>query len=447
MSHVQDLWFTEEPDPSNPRKLVKKKTDKYGKGMRYKARWVDSSGKERSKSFPDKKKGEADAFLTSIDNAILSRAYIDPNIGKTPFKTVCYEWLKGTSPDPNTRGTNERQMRLHILEFFEGYSVERAATTRAIRAWMDWLYGRGVAPFYIVLLYRQLASIMKMAHAEKYISENPFRSKAAPQPPKVAKKKLIPWDKAKIDAIYDALGPRSKIVIPLGAGLGLRRGEMLAVDAGQDLDRKKGTLHVQRQIRRLPAVTDADGVKQPQRLVFSLPKHDRTREIPVADFVMRSIDAHLEAFEPVPVTLPWKFADGPLVTVDVLVSREDGKTWYGELFHATEWKGAFREAGIAMRHKVDGEHQLRHFYASTQLANLVSVRELAEYLGHSDASLTLNTYGHLMPDSHERSRAAADAVWATAPDPSTAYARPVVEDEEESPVAGGDAGIVDLDEI
>ena len=38
-----------------------------------------------------------------------------------------------------------------------------------------------------------------------------------------------------------------------------------------------------------------------------------------------------------------------------------------------------------------------------------SVVAVAERLGHEDASLVLSTYGHLMPDSDDRTRSAVDA--------------------------------------
>jgi hypothetical protein len=39
---------------------------------------------------------------------------------------------------------------------------------------------------------------------------------------------------------------------------------------------------------------------------------------------------------------------------------------------------------------------------------------VAERLGHEDASLVLSTYGHLMPDSEDRTRRAVDAAWEAA---------------------------------
>jgi hypothetical protein len=35
----------------------------------------------------------------------------------------------------------------------------------------------------------------------------------------------------------------------------------------------------------------------------------------------------------------------------------------------------------------------------------VSIKELAEYLGHKDPAFTLRVYAHMLPTSHERARA------------------------------------------
>jgi integrase len=62
-------------------------------------------------------------------------------------------------------------------------------------------------------------------------------------------------------------------------------------------------------------------------------------------------------------------------------------------------------------------HDLRHHYASVRLAAGESVVAVAERLGHEDASLVLSTYGHLMPDSDDRTRSAIDTAWDTASAP------------------------------
>jgi hypothetical protein len=77
--------------------------------------------------------------------------------------------------------------------------------------------------------------------------------------------------------------------------------------------------------------------------------------------------------------------------------------------------------GVGWSPRRNDQHDLRHRFASPLLAAGESVVAVAERLGYDDASLVLSTYGHLMPDSEDRTRRAVDAAWgavgaACAPD-------------------------------
>ncbi|MFD5174235.1 tyrosine-type recombinase/integrase [Nocardia sp. NPDC058379] len=69
--------------------------------------------------------------------------------------------------------------------------------------------------------------------------------------------------------------------------------------------------------------------------------------------------------------------------------------------------------------RADGMHSgLRHLYASKLLSRGVSVKELADYLGHEDPGFTLRVYTHLLSSSHERARQAVDEsahIWELPP--------------------------------
>jgi integrase len=52
-----------------------------------------------------------------------------------------------------------------------------------------------------------------------------------------------------------------------------------------------------------------------------------------------------------------------------------------------------------------GYHSLRHTFASTLLSRGVSVKAVADWLGHSSPAITLATYAHLMPADEEVARA------------------------------------------
>lgn len=57
-------------------------------------------------------------------------------------------------------------------------------------------------------------------------------------------------------------------------------------------------------------------------------------------------------------------------------------------------------------------HDLRHFYASLLIAKGCSVKAVQRRLGHQSAMETLDTYGHLWPDSDDGTRNAVDLVLA-----------------------------------
>lgn len=77
------------------------------------------------------------------------------------------------------------------------------------------------------------------------------------------------------------------------------------------------------------------------------------------------------------------------------------------------WKPALSAAGVEPDRR-NGFHALRHHYASVLLEAGVSIRAVAEYLGHHDPGFTLRTYAHLMPEAEDRTRTAIDAAHARA---------------------------------
>ena len=59
-------------------------------------------------------------------------------------------------------------------------------------------------------------------------------------------------------------------------------------------------------------------------------------------------------------------------------------------------------------------HDLRHFYASTLIAANLNPKVIQARLGHATISETMDTYGHLFPDSEELGRGVIDAVLCSA---------------------------------
>jgi integrase len=57
-------------------------------------------------------------------------------------------------------------------------------------------------------------------------------------------------------------------------------------------------------------------------------------------------------------------------------------------------------------------HACRHTFASLMIAAGVNAKALSTFMGHSNISITLDRYGHLMPGSEEEAAALLDAYLA-----------------------------------
>jgi integrase len=69
-------------------------------------------------------------------------------------------------------------------------------------------------------------------------------------------------------------------------------------------------------------------------------------------------------------------------------------------------------------------HDLRHYYASLLINSKLDVKVVQVRLRHASAKTTLDTYGHLWPDSDETTRAAISGVIAARNGAPAANLRP-----------------------
>lgn len=201
-------------------------------------------------------------------------------------------------------------------------------------------------------------------------------------------------------------------MVDTGAGCGLRQGEIVGL-AEDALDFEGGTLRVVRQVKLIRG-----------KAVFAPPKCNKERDVPLPSSVAEALRAHMDAFKPVEITLPWRKPDGPKVSARLLFTNTASGVVWRSNFNIQEWKPALAVAGVipdagpngkyksAREH---GMHALRHFYASVLLDAGESIKAVSHYLGHTDPALTLRVYAHLMPSSRERTRKAVDRVFLRPP--------------------------------
>lgn len=225
--------------------------------------------------------------------------------------------------------------------------------------------------------------------------------------PAMAQRRVVPWTRERVLAVREAMTERYRTCVDMGAGCGLRQGEILGL-AVEEIDFESGTLHVVQQLKLSLA-----------KPVFAPPKGGKLRDVPLPDPVADALRTHMEKFPPIEITLPWMHIDGaPLTRHLIFTGPGGGQVWRGPL-NEDHWKPALAAAGIIPRAKSrqheaareHGMHALRHFYASMLLDAGESIKAVSEYLGHSDPGLTLRVYAHLMPSSTERARKAIAAAY------------------------------------
>jgi integrase len=414
MGYVEDRWFRTVIGPDE--KPVRIKTALYGKGLRYRVRYLGPGGKERSKSFPDRQKKAAENYLTDVESKKLRGSFVDPVAGRMTFAEYAQRWMEQQTFDEPTREVTERRLRRHIIPKL-GHLELADIRPEHIRQFDRGLQVAGLSDAFRSVAFCNVSSILNAAVDDDRITKNPCRARSA-KPAKLRSVRVVPWKLEQVEALRSNLSWRYQILIDLGAGCGMRQGEILGL-ATDDIDFEKEIVRVRRQIRIVRA-----------KLVFAEPKGRKTREVPLRSSVAERLRGHIAKFAPRSIALPWETPTGKPATADLIVyGVHGGAINRGDLNKKVWWPAAAR-SGIP-QDRNNGMHALRHFYASTLLDAGESIKALANYLGHADPGFTLRTYTHLMPSSEERTRKAIDRAFGYRSD-----SRP---DDGPDPSAGGEA--------
>jgi len=75
--------------------------------------------------------------------------------------------------------------------------------------------------------------------------------------------------------------------------------------------------------------------------------------------------------------------------------------------------------------RADALDEARHSYASRMIASGVNAKALSTFMGHSAIAVTLDLYGHLMPDSEDQAAAPLDDHLGREVDAKADQAQPV----------------------
>ncbi|MBF6555122.1 MAG: site-specific integrase [Acidimicrobiales bacterium] len=267
-------------------------------------------------------------------------------------------------------------------------SLGKLRLTRLTPKHLDDLYGQmkedGLSAKTIRNHHAIISSALHQAVRWQWVRENVAEMA---KPPRVAQRRVNAPSVEDVRSIIDAAedrDPRLAPLLMLAALTGMRRGELCGL-RWTDVNLKLGELEVHRSI-----------VVVPGGLAEKTTKTDHSRRVALDEVGVALLTRHRSLVD------KWASEVGTAVaeTAFVFSPYEDGS----QPFRPDNVTNFF----IRVRDSLDLPnirlHDLRHFTATQLIGAGVDVRTVAGRLGHSDPSLTLRVYSHVI---EERDRAAA----------------------------------------
>jgi integrase len=324
------------------------------------------------------RKADAEAWLRSVEHTKATGEYVDRHAGRVTVQEWCESWRAIQAHRDSTRAQVESYFRLHLYPVL-GERQLRSLRRSDVQAWVAGLSEK-LAPGSVELVYRHFASAMKAAVGDRVLGRSPCERISLPRSTAV---EVVPPTVEVVERIADAIAPRYRGAVVLGAGAGLRLGEVFGLRLDR-VDFLRRTVRVDAQL-----VTPNRGAA-----MLAPPKTPSSvRTVPVAGVVLDELAEHVRRFPG---------DDGYVFTTEL------GAPVRRSTFHSA-WARALRDAGVSgVRF-----HDLRHHFASVLISAGCSVTATQKALGHASATETLNTYAHLWPEDDDRTRAAIESAWTT----------------------------------
>ncbi|MEV0945611.1 site-specific integrase [Rhodococcus sp. NPDC049939] len=260
-----------------------------------------------------------------------------------------------------------------------------------LETWVKAMQDKPLQPGTIKTRFNNVRSVLRAAKRDKVLGSDPSETVALPRRRRAEAAMVIPTSE-QVGALVREADEDFDAFVALCAFAGLRLGEAAALQVG-DIDFLRREVHVERQVQR------ANG----HEVEIRAPKYGSERVIPAPDGLLELVSLHIAHWRPGDDPTRWLFPG-------------EGRHPWHQNSVGYRWRKTRTAAGVDGLHL----HHLRHFYASGLIAAGCDVVTVQRALGHSSATVTLNTYSHLWPDADDRTRKAADALFRASAG-STAY--------------------------
>lgn len=340
----------------------------------YRARIRLHDGRERARSFP--RKAEAERWLHDTQTEINRGNILDPSSGRVTVGEYAEKWRSMQIHRHSTASVTKSRLDRRIIPTF-GHRHLASVLPSEVQAWVKEL-SVDYAPSTVEATYRLLATIFRSAVADRLVPSSPC---IRIQLPKQDAGRVVPLSVKQVVDVREHMPERSRAMVTVAAGVGLRRGEILGLTVDR-IDFLRRTITVDRQLIQTPG----------EGMQFGPPKTSASvRTVPAPAEVIRRLARHIERY---PIEHPW----------GLVFTNSRQREWSRSRF-SDIWRTAAEDAELPEGTRF---HDLRHHTASLLIAAGCSVKVVQHQLGHASATETLDTYSHLWPNDDQRVRDAID---------------------------------------
>jgi len=362
--------------------------------------YTDGQGKRQRQSFAKKK--VADAFLLKAQGEVRDGVHV-PDSETITISAAGDLWLKSGAAAGLERTTIDQRrqhLALHIKPLIGNTKLNKV-TVPWVRNFQDQLREQGRSPAMVKRVTVSLGSIFADAQLRGHAIRNPVHemSRAKSSRAKVEKRQQkrlevgvdIPTT-AEIKALIGAAAGRWRPLFITAVFTGLRASELRGL-RWADVDLSAAVLHVRQRADRYHDI--------------GMPKTDAgQRKVPLTPMTVNTLREWKLACPKGQLDLVFPTGAGKVEGHSNMVNR-------GLIPTLIEANVTVRTAGDAegqpiANAKYKGLHALRHWYASWCINRRaeggleLTPKQVQERMGHSNISVTLDTYSHLFPAQDEQ---------------------------------------------
>ncbi len=336
-----------------------------------------ATGKRQQKWFSGyRTKKEAQADLARIINELEQNTFILPSTD-TLSEYLQY-WIEQRKPNlsPTTIYGYKSMMKNHIIPSLGQVELNQLKPLHIQEYYNNKL--KILSPTTVLHHHRMLRKALEDAKEWQLIKINPADHVEAPKP-KRYKATVLNIDEIK-ELLKALEGNRLEVSITLILFLGLRRGELLALE-WSDLDLENKTITIKKNLVR--------GGDSGNELIIKEPKTEESiRTIYLSDNILNLLKKQKIVQKKNKMKYGPKYKDSDFIFT----------TEMGNLINPASFSREFGDFIKSNNLKKIRLHDLRHTNATLMLKSKIPAKVASERLGHSNISTTLDLYSHVLKD-------------------------------------------------